>query len=339
MRLSDPDKKPTEFIDKVVCGDARKVMRQLPDECVALAVTSPPYWNMVDYGAEGQIGQTSYEQYLGDLLVVWRETCRVLVPNGKLAIVSPIMPIAKSVIGEQHTRHLKNLNNDIEQTILNAIPKLYRYSLFVWQKQTTEKMFGSYPYPPNIYEDNTIEFISVYVKEGAPLPVPEAAKESSKLTQDQWLNLTMQVWPMYPQDVRRAGGHPCPFPAVLPQRLIMMYTFAGEPKAGFEGDFVLDMFCGTGATCEAARVQGRHFLGIDISERYCETARKRVGKPATLRGNIMLNRVAVNKPRLHQQSPLWAKEETQRGVEGTPNTRHHDETAQGRPGLRAQRGC
>ena len=174
-------------------------------------MTSPPYWNVVDYGIDGQIGQTSYEGYLEELMCVWRETLRVLIPNGKLAIVTPIMPIPKQQIGDQHTRHLKNIAFDIEASILRELPALHRYGLFVWKKQTTTKMFGSYPYPPNIYEDNTIEFVNVYVKDGPPPPISKEAKEPSKLTQAEWRNLSMQIWPMYPEDVKRTGGHPAPF--------------------------------------------------------------------------------------------------------------------------------
>ena len=93
-------------------------------------------------------------------------------------------------------------------------------------------MFGSYPFPPNIYEDNTIEFINVYVKDGPPPQIPKVAKEPSRLTQQEWLNLSMQIWPMYPEDVKRTGGHPAPFPTVLPQRLILSTPSPPIPGLG-----------------------------------------------------------------------------------------------------------
>ena len=267
---------PSDWVDRIVQGDSESRLHEIPGDCVALAVTSPPYWDVVDYGVDGQLGQTSYEHYLEQMIGVWRETARILIPNGKLAIVTPIMPIPKSQIGDQHTRHLKNIAADIEASILREVPNLHRYSLFVWKKQTTTKMFGSYPYPPNIYEDNTIEFINVYVKDGPPPSIDKAVKEQSKLSQEDWLNLSMQIWPMYPQDVMRAGGHPAPFPVVLPQRLIAMYTFAADPERNFCGDIVLDMFNGSGATTLAAKAMGRRWLGIDLHEEYCEYARNRL---------------------------------------------------------------
>ena len=288
-RIPDPSGWPGEYVDRIVQGDCLERLGELPGECVALAVTSPPYWNVVDYGVERQIGHTSYERYIDDLVEVWRETARVLIPNGKLAVVTPVMPIPKSEIDDQHTRHLKNIAADIEASILREVPGLHRYSLFVWKKQTTTKMFGSYPFPPNIYEDNTIEFINVYVKDGPPPRISKAAKEPSKLSQAEWLDLSKQIWPIYPQDVKRAGGHPAPFPTVLPQRLIMMYTFQAAPEAGFAGDIVLDMFNGSGATTLAARATGRRWIGFDLHPEYCAYAERRLREERVGAHNIIID--------------------------------------------------
>ena len=261
--------------DQIITGDAFAVLRGMPDECCHLAITSPPYWNVVDYGVEGQIGQSSYKKYLDDLLAVWRETARVLVPNGKLCINAPIMPVPKSVNGKQHTRELKDIAGDIRNSIV-AAGLMNLFSVYIWQKQTTTKMFGSYPFPPNIYEDNTVEFIHVYVKPGKPRVLDKAIKEKSKLSQDEWVDLTQQVWWIYPEDVKRAGGHPAPFPVELPARLIAMYSFAAVPEQDFAGDVVLDTFSGSGTSCVAAKRMGRRYVGIDACEEYNEFARNRL---------------------------------------------------------------
>ncbi|MBM4038590.1 MAG: site-specific DNA-methyltransferase [Planctomycetes bacterium] len=289
-----------------MCGDAADSLRQLPSDSVHLIVTSPPYWNLVDYGVAGQIGQTGYEKYLDELLEVWAEAERVLVPNGKLCINTAIVPVPKKDDNSSHTRHLKNLNNDIEFSILSGGRcRLQRYSLFIWQKQTSVKMFGSYPYPPNLYEDNTIEFINVFVKPGKPRSLPKAVKERSKLTQEQWLNLTMQIWPIYPEDVARTGGHPAPFPVKLPQRLILMYTFAAVPEAGFPGDIVLDPFSGTGATCLAAKSTGRRYIGIDLNPDYCAFARHRLGLDKLAAVDIRIPRVKLRSSRTDKTLQLF----------------------------------
>jgi len=264
-----------DVVGKVLCGDSAKTLSRLPDGFVSCAITSPPYWNLIDYGIEGQIGKQSYEQYRDDLKKVWAEVSRCLAPNGKFVLNVPPMPIKKEVseafFGPSHTRYLLDLYADLRQDIL-ASTDLIAYSLYIWEKQTTEKMFGSYPYPPNLYERNYIEFIAVFVKPGKPRQVPLAVKEAAKLTQKEWLELTKQIWWMYPENVSRKEGHPAPFPEALPNRLISMYTFPGVKEAEFPGDIVLDPFNGWGTTCVAAKRMGRRFIGIDLSPEFCHHA-------------------------------------------------------------------
>ena len=94
-------------------------------------------------------------------------------------------------------------------------------------------MFGSYPYPGNLLENNTIEFINVYVKPGKSKKQPKKVKEANLIKKEEWIDLTQQVWFMIPDDVQRLKGHPAPFPEKLPARLIKMYT---NGPAGGAGD-------------------------------------------------------------------------------------------------------
>jgi DNA modification methylase len=161
----------------------------------------------------------------------------------------------------------------MEQMILRETP-LQRYSLFVWQKQTSKMMFGSYPQPGNIIENNTIEFINVYVKPGKPPKFNAETKAANALTRAEWLDLTQQVWFMYPQDVKREGDHPAPFPEKLPARLIRLYTSGAA--AGFRGEIVLDPFVGTGTTCVVAKRMGRRYVGIDVNPGYVKLVQERI---------------------------------------------------------------
>ena len=287
--------------NSVICGDSRKTLQEIPSGSVRLIVTSPPYWDLVDYGVPDQIGQSSYQEYLNDLLQVWGECERVLGPNGKLCINTPIVPVPKSRTPKRHTRELKNLNNDIEQSILRCT-SLTRFSLYIWQKQTTEKMFGSYPFPPNIYENNTIEFVNVFVKAGSPPKLPSAVKEANRLSKDEWIDLTRQVWWMYPEDVARNGIHLAPFPELLPARFIRMYTFGGVPGSGFLGDVVLDPFGGTGTTAVVAKRLGRRYISVDISPVFTEIAQTRVAQAVeNRRYDIKLRRLADSDKNLGTQ--------------------------------------
>jgi DNA modification methylase len=262
-----------DYLNALLVGDSAHTLAQLPDSSIDLVVTSPPYWTAVEYDQTTIESAGSYDDYINALLAVWQQCLRVLRPNGKLAINTPLLPVPKKIIGQQHTRHIKNINNDIEASILNATAFL-RYGLFVWQKQTSKMMFGSYPFPGNIIENNTIEFINVLVKPGKPPKYAQSVKNANRLSQAEWIDLAQQVWFMYPEDIKRDNDHPAPFPEKLPGRLIRMYTFGAT--GDFPGDVVLDPFCGTGTACAVAKKMGRRFVGIDISAKYIAAAKDRV---------------------------------------------------------------
>lgn len=255
--------------DDVIAG-----MSGIPDESVNLIVTSPPYWTAVEYDQNDSLPVQKYDEYIDWMGSVWSDCFRVLQPNGKLVINTPIMPIPKSVI-KQTPRHLKNIFVDVESWILNHTD-FNRYSLYIWQKQTSKAMFGSYPHPPNILENNTTEFIAVYVKPGAPRKMSRAAKDENLLKQYEWMDLTQQLWFMYPADVKRGASHPAPFPQKLPARFMKMYSFGASKD--YEGDVVLDPFNGAGTTAAVAKMLRRRCIGIELSPNYHRIAKARVGK-------------------------------------------------------------
>ncbi len=206
----------------------------------------------------------------------------VIVAAGTLA------PLAAKDVIQQHTRHLKNLAFDIEHKIL-AETNLERFSLFAWQKQTSKMMFGSYPYPGNIIENNTIEFINVYVKPGKPPKFDPDVKEANELTRTEWLDLTQQVWFMYPEDIKREGDHPAPFPEKLPARLLRLYTYGAVAR--FPGEVVLDPFVCTGTTCAVAKSMGRRGPGET------RPAGDQSGRPACRSGHERARSAAPVPPR------------------------------------------
>ena len=270
-RSTDSHESIDDYIDRLHAGEASEIMSRWPDGSVDLIVTSPPYWTAVEY--EGQSADwPTYEAYLDDMMRVWAQCARVLRPNGKLCINAPMMPIPKDVI-EQHTRHLKNIAFDNESRILSETD-LERYGLFIWQKQTSKMMFGSYPYPGNILENNTIEFINVYVKPGKPPKFDEEAKEANKLSRSEWMDLAQQVWFMYPEDVKREEGHPAPFPEKLPGRLMKLYSYGASERC--PGEIVVDPFVGTGTTCVVAQKMKRRWIGIDVNPNYLRYAQRRI---------------------------------------------------------------
>lgn len=275
-----------ELINKVIVGNALTKLGHIEDNSVDMIVTSPPYWNAVVYDKDVN---TDYESYLTNLIHIFSECSRVLRPNGKLAINTPIMPIPKAII-KQDLRHVKDISSDLNSKILEKT-NLNLFSLYVWQKQTSKLMFGSYPFPGNLLENNTIEFIRVYTKPGKPKKYPKFVKENEKLKKYEWLDLIQQTWFMIPEDINRKKDHPAPFPEKLPARLMRMFSYGAVNS--FEGDLILDPFVGTGTTCVVAKKMNRRFIGVDISAKYIDHARSRIfrAKPNTF-VNILVGKTS-----------------------------------------------
>ncbi len=242
-------------------------MAEISDQSIRLVITSPPYFNIKDYGVEEQIGKSSlsYQQYIDSMLPVWKECYRVLKPNGKLCINSPIMPMAKKEYSTHYNRDILNINNDIEASILKHT-LFYRYAQIIWDKGSTDQlMMGSYPFPPNFYFLNTVEFINIFVKDGPPEKISKEVKEQSRLNKEEWREYISSIWRFQPELNRR---HPAPFPLELPKRLIKLFSF--------KNDIILDPFMGSGTTAVAAIQTGRRYVGYEINRDYIRMTEERL---------------------------------------------------------------
>jgi site-specific DNA-methyltransferase (cytosine-N4-specific) len=259
-------------------------MNEIPDNSIDLIITSPPYFNIKDYSKDGyqqnhhstkikgQIGDINdYDKYLNELLKVWKECERVLAPNGKLCINVPLLPMKKKELNTHYTRHIFDLNADIQCSILKNT-NLFLYDTYIWNRKNSTKrlMFGSYPYPKNLYAQNTSEFITIYVKDGKPKKVSKEIKEKSKLTQKEWVEFTKQIWDIaIPNKSDIAfGKHSAIMPEEIPYRLIKMFSFTG--------DIVLDPFTGSGTTLKVAKQLNRNYVGYEIMKSYQEIIEKKL---------------------------------------------------------------
>lgn len=266
------------YLNKVFYKNAQS-MREIPDGVIDLIVTSPPYFNVKDYALDGyqrqrhsyrngsQLGDVNhYPSFIAGLLKVWQECERVLRPNGKLVINSPLMPMKKSEYSTHYNRHIFDLNADIQHSILyQENTSLYLLDVYVWERTNARKrlMFGSYPYPPNYYAQNTSEFITVYVKGGHPSKrVSRAIREASKLTQDEWVAFTKQVWriPVPDRSDLAYGKHSAIMPEEIVYRCLRLFSFVG--------DTILDPFTGSGTTLKVALENGRNYVGYELMETY-----------------------------------------------------------------------
>jgi len=243
---------------KIINGDSRQ-MTELPDNSIHLVITSPPYWQLKDYGTDTQIGfHDSYENYINNLNLVWKECYRTL-HNGCRLCVNIGDQFARAVyygrykvipIREEIIKFCENVGFDY----MGAI---------IWQKVTTSNttgggvQMGSYPYPRNGILKLDYEFILVFKKLGdAPKPTKEQ-KELSIMTAEEWNTFFAGHWNFAGA---RQNGHIATFPEELPRRLIKMFSFVDET--------VLDPFVGSGTTSLASKNLDRNSVGYEINPEF-----------------------------------------------------------------------
>ncbi|WP_279057108.1 DNA methyltransferase [Barnesiella intestinihominis] len=242
-------------IHTLVNGDSRK-LSLIPDKSVHLIITSPPYWQLKDYGNDNQIGfHDSYESYINNLNAVWSECNRVLHDGCRLCIN----------IGDQFARSVyygRYKVIPIRTEIIRFCEALGMdyMGAIIWQKQTTMNttgggaVMGSFPYPRNGILKIDYEFILIFKKQGkAPVPTLEQ-KQLSEMTKEEWNLFFASHWNF---GGAKQDGHIAVFPEELPHRLIKMFSFAGET--------VFDPFMGSGTTALAARNLQRNSIGYEIN--------------------------------------------------------------------------
>lgn len=251
---------------KIVFGDSRS-LSEVADRSVQLIITSPPYWQLKDYGAEDQIGfNSSYEEYINHLNLVWKECDRVLADGCRLCIN----------IGDQFARSVyygRYKVIPIRTEIIRFCEALGMdyMGAIIWQKTTTMNtsgggaVMGSFPYPRNGILKMDYEFILLFKKPGtAPKPTPQQ-KDASKMTKEEWNQYFSSHWNF--NGVRQAG-HLAMFPEELPRRLIRMFSFVGET--------VLDPFAGSGTTSLAAMHLNRNSIGYEINKSFAPLIKEKL---------------------------------------------------------------
>ncbi len=234
-------------------------MAELPDESIHVVITSPPYWQLKDYGDENQIGfHDSYEDYINNLNIVWNECFRVLHKGCRLCIN----------IGDQFARSVyygRYKVIPIRTEIIKFCETLGMdyMGAVIWQKVTTTNttggatVMGSFPYPRNGILKIDYEFILIFKKLGDPPKANKEAKELSKLTTEEWNTYFAGHWNFGGE---KQDKHLAMFPEELPRRLIRMFSYVG--------DTVLDPFLGSGTTSLAAKNLSRNSVGYEVNPKF-----------------------------------------------------------------------
>jgi len=245
---------PPSNANKVICADSRSL--DMPDNCVHLVVTSPPYNASKTYDED-----LSLAEYLQMLFDVFQECYRVLAPGGRMVINvanlgrKPYIPLSSHI----------NL-------IMNQIGFLMRGEV-IWDKSASAGSscaWGSFQSASNPCLRDIHEYLLIFSKGNYKLSRHKKQREQGRIdtiSRDDFIHNTKSIWSFATERASRVN-HPAPFPVELPKRCIEMYSFVG--------DVVLDPFNGSGSTCVAAKMTGRTYIGVDLSEEYCAIAEERI---------------------------------------------------------------
>jgi site-specific DNA-methyltransferase (adenine-specific) len=270
---------PDETTHTIHRGDARDVLDVVPSP-VHLVVTSPPYFNLVNYEdtqqGNAQLGhRDEYDSFLDELDKVWRQCYQLLAPGGRMCIVVGDVCLSRREAGRHQ---VLPLHSDIA-TRCREIGFDYLTPI-LWSKianVTTEvdgpARFLGKPYEPNGIIKNDVEYILFLRKPGGYRQPTAAQRALSLLDPKEHRKWYRSVWTDIGGESRTLG-HPAPFPTELAYRLIKMFSFVG--------DTVLDPFWGTGSTTAAAIKSVRSSIGIEIEPEYLRTGRERLSQTEAL---------------------------------------------------------
>lgn len=249
-----------------ILGDSRR-MDEVKNSSVHLVVTSPPYWQLKDYGIADQIGfNDSYEEYINNLNLVWKECFRVLNPGCRMLVN----------IGDQFARAVyygRYKVIPIRTEIIKYCETIgFDYmGAIIWQKKTTMNttggatVMGSYPFPRNGIVEIDYEFILIFKKRGKAPQVDKFIKEQSRISKDKWKEYFSGHWYF---NGAKQDNHIAKFPVELPKRAIEMFTFVGET--------VLDPFLGSGTTSLAALITNRNSIGYEINKDFLSIIKEKL---------------------------------------------------------------
>jgi DNA modification methylase len=243
------------FINRIICANALQALARIPDQSIDLVITSPPYNFGHAYAQDPHDDTHDWNSYFEQLLKVWCECERVLKIGGRIAV--NIQPLFSDYVPTHHviSHQLKSLG-------------LLWKAEFLWEKNNYNAKYtawGSWKSPSMPYIKYTWEFIEVFDK---GTHKKKGRREDIDITADEFKDWVIGKWSFPPEIRMKDYHHPAMFPEELPRRLMKLFSY--------KNDIVLDPFNGAGTTTLVAWKLQRRFIGIDVSQQYCDTALQRI---------------------------------------------------------------
>lgn len=238
-------------------------LRFIPDGSVDFVMTSPPYWNLKDYGHPGQIGASTYAEYHECLRTVWEECYRVSGPNAVMVV---------NAGNRRHGKRFYPIGMDIAQNM----PEWNLWDILIWYVP------NALPQPNYYMErlfDNKYEFLLVFTKDqekGYTFHKPRVPQKYidadprayKKNGNGRCIGNVIRVPAYRPPNVKELGYHVAAYPEELVALMLESFT---DP-----GDVVLDPFLGSGTTLKVAEVMERSGIGVEVNEGYKELISRRI---------------------------------------------------------------
>jgi len=243
---------PKDFENKIICGDSLEVLKKLPDNCIDLVFTSPPYNFGLDYSDNED--DHKWEKYFEQLFAIFDETIRVLKYGGR--IIVNVQPLFSDYIPSHHI---------ISKYFIDK--KMIWKGEILWEKNNYNCKYtawGSWKSPSSPYLKYTWEFLEIFSKGDLK---HKGKKEDIDITDEEFKKYVIAKWSIAPERNMKEYGHPAMFPEKLVEQALKLFSY--------KNDIILDPFNGVGTTTAVAKKLNRRYLGIDISQKYCDIAKKR----------------------------------------------------------------
>ena len=244
-------------LNSIICGNCLEVMDNITKNSIDLIVTSPPY-NVNNYkrgGYDIYNDNLEHTKYIIFLENVFKKIYNVLKIGGRVVInvgdgKNGAIPTSSDII--QFMTHK-----------LNYLPMTH----IIWNKSQTVNRcaWGSWKSPSCPSFPTPFEHILVFAKGNKKLQY----KGKTDLTRDEFIKWSLAIWKFAPEKYQKTIGHPAMFPEELSKRCIKLFSYIGAT--------ILDPFVGAGTTVVSAKNLNRNFIGIDISQKYCDITKKRLG--------------------------------------------------------------
>lgn len=244
---------PQSYTNKIVQADSLSVLKQLPDNCVDLVFTSPPYNFGMGYDTHDD--KTDWPKYFDMLWAIFDECIRVTKYGGRIIVNT--QPLFSEYIPSHHM---------ISKGFIDR--GLIWKAEILWEKNNRNCAYtawGSWKSPSGPYFKYTWEFLEVFCKGSLK---HEGDSKKIDITGNEFKTWVDAKWSIAPERNMKDYGHPAMFPVELAYRALKLFSY--------QDDVILDPFNGAGTTTFVANRTGRRYLGIDLSTEYCATAERRI---------------------------------------------------------------